>query len=284
MDTLDPDDVACLYWLDHGGRRCDLQEGVTVIGRGAECDVVLDDALVSRRHAQIVIDEGGVRIEDLQSANGVSVNGQRIERGSTVQPGDTLTLGRQSLVLRSGESGDEDAGRCRFGAATLSGEAAEALLAGAQATAGTVPPDQELRTLSMLGGVADKVLALGRAQEAERVLAAFLEKLLTQVRAGTRLDPQLAAGAAEYAVKIAGATNQGRWVDYCIELYAALQLPMPAAVVDELYTVLRGVPSFDRNLLTAYVEALNERQESLGPNERFLVHRIQGLVRLAALK
>ena len=283
MDT-EPEDIAGRYWLDYDGRRCDLREDVTVVGRGAECHIVLDDVLVSRRHAQLVIEEGGVRIEDLQSANGVAVNGERIQGARAVQPGDTLTLGQQTLVLRLGAGEDQAAAMSRFRAATLSGDAAEALLAQASGGTGAVPADHELRALAMLGGVADKVLALGRGQEAERILAAFLEKQLTQLRAGNKLEPQLAAGAVQYAVKIAGATNQGRWVDYCIEVYASLELPLPAAVVDELYTVLRNVPSVNRSQLTAYAEALNARQEDFGPNERFLVHRIQGLVRLAALK
>ena len=54
-------------------------KGVT-LGRGANCDVILDDDGVSRHHARIYQDPFGRWIvEDLQSRNGVIVEGQRIQ-------------------------------------------------------------------------------------------------------------------------------------------------------------------------------------------------------------
>lgn len=57
-----------------------LKRGTHMVGRGADTDVILDDTGVSRRHAQIVVDEDGVLIEDLNSANGTYVAGQAITR------------------------------------------------------------------------------------------------------------------------------------------------------------------------------------------------------------
>jgi hypothetical protein len=67
-----------------------------VIGRLPECEVVLGDTNVSRRHAQVALDDGGVVVTDLGSTNGTFVNGRRVTR-ATVRPGDELTIGTSRL-------------------------------------------------------------------------------------------------------------------------------------------------------------------------------------------
>ena len=271
------------FWLEYSGRRFLLSDGTTLIGRAANCEIVLDDALVSRRHAQLVVKEQQVRVIDLGSANGVHVNGDRAGESTVLTPGDVLTVGQQEMILRSGPRPSRRAATSRFSAKTLTGVEAADLLGGgsnsleAESTHGA-------RTLMLLGGVADKVLALGRGEEAERVLGKFLDKLLEAVRAGEQPEGDTVEKAVGYAVRIASATGNGAWVDYCIQMYSVLEKPLPTAVVDELYTVLRKVTDVDRKALNAYVGALHERQSRFGPAERFLTQRIEGLERLAALK
>jgi pSer/pThr/pTyr-binding forkhead associated (FHA) protein len=74
------------------GRQHRLDDGV-VIGRGAECEVALDDPLVSRRHARVLISELGAAIEDLDSSNGVYVNGVVGQGVTPLHPGDVIQLG-----------------------------------------------------------------------------------------------------------------------------------------------------------------------------------------------
>ncbi len=79
-------------------------KGRLVIGRGSDCDVVLDDASISRRHAALDIVDA-VRVEDLGSANGTTVGGKRLVPSSPVvlTPGVVLQLGTV-LVTLEGES------------------------------------------------------------------------------------------------------------------------------------------------------------------------------------
>jgi pSer/pThr/pTyr-binding forkhead associated (FHA) protein len=68
-----------------------------VIGRSRECDIVLDDSNVSRRHAELTPRAGGWAITDLGSTNGVRLNGRRIDQTEQLAPGDRLELGATTI-------------------------------------------------------------------------------------------------------------------------------------------------------------------------------------------
>ena len=87
----------------------------------------------------------------------------------------------------------------------------------------------------------DKVLALGRAEEAERMLAPRLHALLEGARAGLPDRSRGAEQGARHAVKLAAATGKGGWVDYVFQLFSCIRRPLPGEVIDELYEVLRRV-------------------------------------------
>ena len=62
------------------------------IGRTQENDVVLDGSRVSKRHAQIVFNENRITIIDLNSANGVFVNGKRLTKPQDIIVGDEIRI------------------------------------------------------------------------------------------------------------------------------------------------------------------------------------------------
>jgi len=69
-----------------------------VVGRSRECDVVLSDPNVSRRHAELRRGENGWHVVDLGSTNGVKVNGHRVEQ-MALRPGDRVTIGLTDLTF-----------------------------------------------------------------------------------------------------------------------------------------------------------------------------------------
>lgn len=71
-----------------------------IIGRQKGCTVRLTDTSVSRRHAQLRLQDDGLIIEDLDSANGTLVNGRLISEPTPLQDGDELTLGGQYLRFK----------------------------------------------------------------------------------------------------------------------------------------------------------------------------------------
>jgi hypothetical protein len=76
----------------------ELPGSVCVLGRDPGCDVVLNDSKCSRRHAIVEEDRGGLVVRDAGSANGIYLNGRRVEEAS-LRPGDTLRLGDVQVKL-----------------------------------------------------------------------------------------------------------------------------------------------------------------------------------------
>lgn len=68
-----------------------------VVGRSSECDIVVSEPNVSRRHAEFWTTSEGVAVRDLGSTNGTSVNGHKIDAVS-LSPSDEVEIG--SVVLR----------------------------------------------------------------------------------------------------------------------------------------------------------------------------------------
>jgi two-component system, NtrC family, response regulator GlrR len=70
-----------------------------VFGTSPECDVVLDDAHVSRRHCELRLEEGGLVLRDLGSKNGTFVNDVEV-RESVLRPGNVVRVGQWQLAVR----------------------------------------------------------------------------------------------------------------------------------------------------------------------------------------
>jgi pSer/pThr/pTyr-binding forkhead associated (FHA) protein len=77
--------------------RWELCDGISVIGRDAECQICLNDPSVSRRHAQIVRQVSGFFLTDLQSSNGTAVNGELLAAPAMLRSGDVLRVGEVTL-------------------------------------------------------------------------------------------------------------------------------------------------------------------------------------------
>src|SRR4051812_30833594 len=78
------------------GTAFEVDRNGVVLGRGADCDIVLDDQKASRKHARIQqLPDGRVSVQDLGSSNGTLVNGSPIQTvilagAGTIQIGDTV--------------------------------------------------------------------------------------------------------------------------------------------------------------------------------------------------
>jgi hypothetical protein len=75
------------------GQRVELHEGHYVVGRHLECDIVISDSNVSRRHAEFVCAGRDVIVRDLGSTNGTKVNGVLVKGDQLLQHGDVIGFG-----------------------------------------------------------------------------------------------------------------------------------------------------------------------------------------------
>ncbi len=82
------------------GETNQLSPGTTTLGREADNDIVLDEAAVSRKHAEIITSEAGYYLRDLDSTNGTFVNRQKIgEENHLLNHGDVIRLGGSSTTF-----------------------------------------------------------------------------------------------------------------------------------------------------------------------------------------
>jgi hypothetical protein len=82
-----------------GGRRLLVPPAGGTVGRSRDCDVVLDDAGVSRHHAELRPGPDGWTVADLGSTNGVRVNGVQVRGVQLLRSGDLLELGTTEIVF-----------------------------------------------------------------------------------------------------------------------------------------------------------------------------------------
>lgn len=78
-----------------GGDPIPLLKKKLLVGRRESCDIVLRFANVSAHHCELRIDEGYLYVRDLQSRNGIKINGIRMPDGR-LDPGDTLAVAKHS--------------------------------------------------------------------------------------------------------------------------------------------------------------------------------------------
>ena len=103
-ETVSPEELGAsreLVTVTVNGTRYELDRRRLVVGRSKECDIQLSDPNVSRRHAELRQEGAAYWIVDLDSTNGLEVNGQRLERAK-LEHGDRIILGSTELVFERG--------------------------------------------------------------------------------------------------------------------------------------------------------------------------------------
>lgn len=92
-------EVAWTPVLDIGGKRYPITKGRTIIGRGSEADVTVDDTGTSRKHVEILWDGTRGQVNDLGSTNGSKLNGQPLSK-APLPPDSVIEIGRTRIVFR----------------------------------------------------------------------------------------------------------------------------------------------------------------------------------------
>jgi DNA-binding winged helix-turn-helix (wHTH) protein len=96
----DPDHSGA--WLVWNDRALVLRDGQNTIGRDPQCEVWVDAAGVSRRHARVTVIRGAATLEDLGSKNGTLLDGASIRTVMPLSDGDMIQFGSVEMQFRSG--------------------------------------------------------------------------------------------------------------------------------------------------------------------------------------
>ena len=86
--------------LDINGQRFTLRAPSVVLGRSSAADITVEDTGVSRRHLEILHQDGVYLAVDLGSTNGSTVDGERLRGRRELTDGSVITMGRTTIVFR----------------------------------------------------------------------------------------------------------------------------------------------------------------------------------------
>jgi hypothetical protein len=256
----------------------DLPQGDTLIGRSANCQVTLDDPLVSREHARIRIAGQQATLEDLGSRNGVQLGGQPIAGTAALTTGDRIRIGTQELVFlelpasveRRNQAATRNTGFMCHCAICARAYPAELVACPACGSRERVEED----TLSGAGqrdwGIELAAEAVTRARAAgtgdlERVLSHARLGVEQRLAEGRSIDRALIDEVAQAAAEVAARRGEAGWGRWALSIYASLGWSPPAA----LSTSLVALPPGERALLApAAQRALDSAGERSGTDDR----------------
>ncbi|MEO8094802.1 MAG: DUF3662 and FHA domain-containing protein [Pseudolysinimonas sp.] len=91
--------VAWTPVLDIAGKRYPILHSRTVIGRGSDADVTVDDTGISRKHVEVLWDGTRAQVNDLGSTNGSLLNGHPVHK-APLPPDSVIDIGRTRIVFR----------------------------------------------------------------------------------------------------------------------------------------------------------------------------------------
>lgn len=244
----------------------DLVGPLVTIGRSSECQISLDDPLVSRVHAQLTLSDSVATVRDLGSRNGVRVNGHVISGETPLTHKDRLRLGTQDLVFLVVRNESTRVPRatgsmvhCAQCGRPFPVEVASCPHCGTPAppsevrdTVTSVEAEGSSWTFRLLAEVIERALANGRYQDAERMLSRAARPLDDLMRTGEHVDDEQVAHAARLALRLAAHQGGSEWASWAVRLYRS-QLLLPVGSALEL---LEGMPPALLRVLRPDLEAL----------------------------
>lgn len=227
----------------------DLPIGEVVLGRSPECHVTIEDPLISRQHARIVVTPTQCTFVDLGSRNGSRINGRHVSAPTPLVDADRIRLGAQELVFF--EMGTHRRAPRATGAMTVCSACGTPYPEGPTVcphcganASGRDPNDETMsglvleprRTwmLQLMGEVLEKALSSQRFSEAERILQRAVDELNDRLAAREGVEANQVAQLAEYALRLAVLKGDARWVRWVTETLRVVDVLPSPLLIDRL--------------------------------------------------
>ncbi|HEY1692412.1 MAG TPA: FHA domain-containing protein [Polyangiaceae bacterium] len=267
----------------------DLPRGITVIGRSLDCNLTIEDPLVSRQHAKIVVDDEGGTVEDMESRNGVRINGAPIRGPQRLQDGDRVRIGTQDFVFcrvdPAGKAHSKTTGvlrlcaKCRLPypremVACPNCEATEQTdeetLSGSFGT-----ENQTAWSVQLLVEALERAITLGRVGDAERIVRRATAQVEELVAAGASIDVRALSALAGQAAATTLATNDPTWVLWVLDIYRRTQRVPPGEVVEKIGEAAAKHRGIVRGPLVSLLEHLEATARAASPAEVESIARLE---------
>ena len=270
-------------------RHYDLEVGDYLIGRSSSCNICLDDPMTSRQHAALGVRADQVVLHDLQSRNGVCVNGRQIQGPAILAHSDRITIGGQDLFLY------ERSRLHREKLPTLNDLARLGVHQTISEAGIPVPLEQreggdtddetvtEARSvLDTLLSESDRRLSQDRLEEAQPFVRQAFTLLHLGWQKGRGMDDQGMRQASRFALLLAERTGKTEWIDRVFELYAIGSRLLPPETLDSIERLLLAADDYSPRVLGEYAETMEAAAGSLAEADRPALERLRQLARKLA--
>jgi len=231
-------------FLCHGSHNIEIHDGQKIlVGRGAGCDVVLDDDLASREHLRLELAAGALTVTDLGSRNGVLVNGLPIRETQDLHHGDQVTAGRTPLsVVRQVHE-----------PRTRSSHKSSAMRQSSESEA-----TESGSLYELLEGSSRIALEEGDLTTAEGSGRSLLVAIRGFIARGREIEVDRLAGAVALALDLADSSREAIWVERALDLMATAKTPFDAAQSERVAALVVALrPSKDT--VQAYLAMASEQ-------------------------
>lgn len=250
----------------------DLPKGDILIGRSANCNLTIDDPLVSRSHARIVITDEGAFVEDAGSRNGIRVDGRTIRGRTPLRDGSRIRLGTQEVLLRVVDQATSQPPRrratgfmihCKACGLPHSTDAVTCPNCGNDPVeAGEEEPTtttEQAWSIELLAETMHRAQALGRREDIERLLIQARGVLESNsVTIDRRRIDQLADGA----IRFASEGDSLEWARWALTLYSKRGIAPGLEISQQISSL---PPSARNTLAPAFSDVLTSlRPEAAG--------------------
>jgi hypothetical protein len=274
----------------------DLPRGITLIGRSLDCHITIEDPLVSRQHARVVIDDNGQHVEDLGSRNGVKINGVPVPARGTMplSDGDRLRIGTQDFVFcavdPAGSVQSKTTGVLRLCAncrlpyprelvacpnCENTEQTDEDTLSGAFGG-----EKQHAWSVELLVEALEKSLALGRISDAERIVRRATARIDEILAAGTPIDARQLGALAAAAAGTSLSTNDPAWGIWVLDVYRRSARVPPPKVLERLLELSARFSTQMRPGVSELVDQLRACIQHASPEDVEVLARFEQLRRV----
>jgi hypothetical protein len=271
----------------------DLPQGETLIGRSASCQVTIEDPLVSRQHARLMITGSQASLEDLGSRNGSFVNGRPVSGAVEVHDGDRLRIGTQELVLcsvqapsRQAKAGTRPTGfmcHCSSCGQPYPAELLECPNCGSterldeDTISGFVGAESQRNwTLALLVDVLERAVLLERWDDVERILRRAKPTVEERLDSGHALLREQVDGLAAAAARLAESRQQAEWGRWALSVHATLGFVPRRDIIERLSTLPPAERASLAPVAHQVLESVNARGEVTAEDRSGLV-RVESL-------